>query len=138
MHLYAQQLIEAVSAWEGVEVYLHRFGSLEFRLGGEQIGHIHMGSSLVDIPVPRRVRTALVLEGEAKLHHACPQKGWISYPLVRGDDSIKQAVRLFRLSYLYQQYRHKRQRVGLWRELAELGFSAAVIASFKRGEAKTE
>src|SRR3712207_8680900 len=43
----------------------HRFGGVEFRVRGHEIGHLHR-SRLVDLPFPVRVRKELVAEGRAQ------------------------------------------------------------------------
>ena len=44
-----------VAGWEGVEARPHRFGGVEFRVRGHEIGHLH-GSRLADLPFPVRMR----------------------------------------------------------------------------------
>jgi hypothetical protein len=58
----------------------HRFGAKEFRVGSAEVGHVHIGG-IVDIPLPRFVRDALVTEGLAEDHRWLPNSGttaWIS------------------------------------------------------------
>ncbi len=140
-HQYAQQIIQAVSAWEGIETFLHRFGGIEFRFGKVEVGHLHMGSGMVDIPFPRRVRAALVEAGEAEQHHILPDSGWITHR-TRGEGDAEQSIRLCRLSYLHKRYYRSPDSSAFGQAAADLGFSPAVIESFKRppkvAEAKVE
>ncbi len=69
-----------VLGWPGVEVRTHRFGGVELRVNGHEIGHLH-GNRLADLPFPRRVREELVEAGKARVHHVLPQTGWVSYPI---------------------------------------------------------
>lgn len=133
----SQRVIEAVSAWEGVTAQPHRFGGIEFVLGKVEIGHIHVGSGLVDIPFTRRTREALVSAGDAERHHVLPESGWISYWMHNAAD-VDHAIKLFRLSYLHKWYR--RQPDARQQELAALNFSPAVISSLtpEVDEAETE
>lgn len=86
-----------VSGWEGVEARPHRFGGIEFRVRGHEIGHLH-GSRMADLPFPVRMRKALVAEGRAQPHHLLPQTGWVSY--YPGDpEDARAVVELFRLNY---------------------------------------
>ncbi len=86
-----------VSGWPGVEVRPHRFGGVEFRVRGHEIGHLH-GSRLADLPFPVRMRKELVAEGKAHPHHVLPETGWVSYP-IRGEEDVEGALDLFRLNY---------------------------------------
>jgi hypothetical protein len=86
-----------VSGWPGVEERPHRFGGVEFRVNGHEIGHLH-GDRLADLPFPVRMREELVAAGRARLHHVLPRSGWVSFP-IRGEEDVKGAIELFRLNY---------------------------------------
>ena len=88
---------DEVLAWEGTESRPHRFGGVEFRVGGHEIGHLH-GDRQADLPFPRRVREELVSEDKAQLHHVLPQTGWVSYR-IRGEEDVEGALELFRRNY---------------------------------------
>ena len=102
-----------VSGWPGVETKPHRFGGVEFRVRGHEIGHLH-GSRLADLPFPVRMRKELVAEGKAQPHHLLPQTGWVSY-YPRGPEDVAAVVELFRLNYeqLVQKGRDRAQRATL-------------------------
>jgi hypothetical protein len=86
-----------VLGWPGVEARPHRFGGVEFRFGGHEIGHLH-GERMADLPFPVKVREELVAAGRAAPHHLLPQTGWVSfYP--RGDDDAEALIELFRRNY---------------------------------------
>ena len=103
---YADQVVDAVSAWEGLRVEPHRFGGREFKLGQVEIGHVHSGG-LVDVPFTRAVREQLVAAHRAQPHHILPETGWISFYMRRPED-VDQAVWLLRLSYLQKRIRRSR------------------------------
>ncbi len=86
-----------VGGWPGVETRGHRFGGVEFRVAGHEIGHLH-GDRLADLPFPVRMREELVAAGEAQEHHVLPRTGWVSYR-IRGDGDIDGALGLFRKNY---------------------------------------
>ena len=86
-----------VVSWEGVEERPHRFGGVEFRVRGHEIGHLH-GERLADLPFPTKMRKELVAEGKARLHHVLPESGWVSFP-IRGESDIEGVLELFRLNY---------------------------------------
>ena len=93
-----RELVEReVSGWPGVGTTPHRFGGVEFRVRGHEIGHLH-GSRLADLPFPVRMRKELVAGGKAEPHHVLPQTGWVSY-YPRGPEDAPAVVELFRLNY---------------------------------------
>ncbi len=101
-----------VSGWPEVEVRPHRFGGVEFRVRGHEIGHLH-GDQVADLPFPVRMRKELVAGGKAEPHHVLPQTGWVSYyPRVPEDATA--VVELFRLNYehLVERGRKKAERTG--------------------------
>ncbi len=102
-----------VSSWDGVEARPHRFGGIEFRVRGHEIGHLH-GSRMADLPFPVRMRKELVTEGKAKPHHLLPQTGWVSY-YPRGPEDAPAVVELFRLNYehLVERGEKKAEKVAL-------------------------
>ena len=93
----AEKIEREVASWDGVEARPHRFGGVEFRVRGHEVGHLH-GNRLADLPFPVRVRKELVAEGRARLHHVLPESGWVSYP-IRGEEDVEGALELFRLNY---------------------------------------
>lgn len=92
-----EEIEREVLEWPGVEARPHRFGGVEFRVRGHEIGHLH-GDRLADLPFPVRVRKDLVEAGKAQLHHVLPRTGWVSYP-IRGKEDVEGALDLFRLNY---------------------------------------
>jgi hypothetical protein len=74
----------------------HRFGGVEFRVNGREMGHMH-GDVLVDMPFPRDAGKKLVAEGKASPHHVLPESGWISYYV--SDHGVSGAIELFRMQY---------------------------------------
>ncbi len=100
-----------VSSWDGVETRPHRFGGVEFRVRGHEIGHLH-GSRLADLSFPIRMRKELVAEGKAEPHHLLPQTGWVSY-YPHGPEDVPAVIDLFRLNYehLVQRGEKKAQKV---------------------------
>ena len=93
-----KKLEEQVSAWANISVHPHRFGGREFRFARAEVGHVHTGG-IVDIPLPRTVRDALLEEGLAEEHRWVPNSGWITFR-IRNDEDLHHAVWLMRLSYL--------------------------------------
>ncbi len=97
MPTIADQIKAELLSWPGVTWQLHRFGGIEFRCNGHELGHLH-GSRQADLPFPVRVREELVAAGRASPHHILPQTGWVSYHIT-GPESIPGLLDLFRLNY---------------------------------------
>ena len=97
MGAIAHRIQQEVGGWAGVVTTSHRFGGVEFRVEGHEIGHLH-GDRLADLPFPMAVRRELVEAGRALPHHVLPDTGWVSYR-IHSDDDVQGAIDLFRLSY---------------------------------------
>jgi hypothetical protein len=93
----ADRIVNEVGSWDGVTVSPHRYGGLEFRVGRRELGHLH-GDRLADLPFPVAVRTRLVQEGKAAVHHILPKSGWVSRR-IRSADDVAAVIELFRLNY---------------------------------------
>jgi len=93
----AARISAVVGSWPDVEVGVHRFVGLEFRLGRRELGHLH-GDSHADIGFPRKVRDELVAAGRALPHRAIPDSGWVSVS-IDGEDGVERALELFRMAY---------------------------------------
>jgi hypothetical protein len=98
MMKHLKNLEDEIAAWQHISVHPHRFGGREFHLGSAEVGHIHNGG-VVDIPFPRSLHDALLAEGLAAEHRWVPNSGWVTFH-VRGEDDLKHARWLMRLSYL--------------------------------------
>ncbi|HEV8338211.1 MAG TPA: luciferase family protein [bacterium] len=83
--------------WPEVTAAQHRFGGVEFRFHGSELGHLH-GDRLADLPFPRRIRDELVAAGRAAPHHVLPESGWVSVR-IRGPEDVPAVVALFRMQY---------------------------------------
>ena len=92
-----ERITKAVTSWEGVTAYPHRFGGVEYAIGKREIGHIH-GDHLVDIPFPKKVRNEIIVAGRAQPHHILPKSGWVSFYL-REEEDIEKAIALLRESF---------------------------------------
>jgi hypothetical protein len=86
-----------VLAWPGVTAAPHRFGGVELRYRGRELGHLH-GDRLADLPFPPRVRDELVAARRAASHHIHPASGWVSRR-IEGDADLPEVVALFRMQY---------------------------------------
>ncbi len=96
----SEKIGREVTGWAGVEERPHRFGGVEFRVNGHEIGHLHGEGfpAMADLPFPIRMRKELVEAGKARLHHVLPETGWVSYR-IRDEEDVAGAIELFRLNY---------------------------------------
>jgi len=133
-----EQIRQTVTAWAGISAHPHRFGGTEFNLGRVEVGHIH-GSSLVDIPFTRKLREALVREGETEAHHVLPDSGWTSFYLRREGDA-NQALKLLRISYLQKRLRRAGpdERQQIIQEIERLDVSLAVKDALRSPSAQDD
>jgi len=96
METPSEAVTRELLSWPGVTTHDHRFGGVEFRVNGREMGHMH-GDELADLPFPKDVGKKLIAKGKALPHHFIPQSGWIScYVSEQGALGI---IELFRLQY---------------------------------------
>lgn len=98
---------EALAEWEDIEIGPHRYGGIEYRLNGEQIGHTH-GDHQADIKFPLFMCRQLVEQRKAMPHHLHPETSWISFYIHEQED-VGRAIDLFRRAYEAVSDRHSRQ-----------------------------
>lgn len=123
-----------VGTWPGVTQSPHRFGGVEFTLGGVEIGHIH-SNGMVDIPFNTKIRDQLIAEKRVLPHHLLNETGWITF-YIRSAPDVDAATWLFRLSYLFYATRGKnratlRDTISLPAELDKLGLSETLRNIFE-------
>lgn len=91
------RIIREILSWPEVTAGPHRFGGVEFRYRGTELGHVH-GDRLADLPFPTRVRNELIAAGRAQPHHILPESGWVSF-WIRGPEDVPAVIALFRMPY---------------------------------------
>lgn len=128
------QLVDDVSTWSRVETGPHRFGGREFRVAGREVGHVH-DWGLLDVPLVRPLRDAVVASREAARHHILADSGWVT-TVVETESDVEQGVRLLRLSYLWHLAEHDLDRVDraetdVLAELRTLDLDDQVLAAFE-------
>jgi hypothetical protein len=84
-------------SWPGVTLQPHRFGGIEFRVNGREMGHMH-GGRFADLPFPMSIRNELVKDGRALPHHVLPKSGWVTF-LVNEEPDITSLISLFRMQF---------------------------------------
>jgi hypothetical protein len=97
-----ERITQTITAWKGVSARPHRFGGVEYVVGGRrEIGHIH-GNHMLDIPFPKKVRDEIVATGRARPHHILHETGWVSFYL-HAEADVEQAIALLRENYQIAQ-----------------------------------
>ena len=74
-----------VLGWPGTSSGPGRFGSVAFRYGKREIGHVHR-DLIADLPVTQEMRERLLLGGRARPHRA-GSRGYVSYPMESREDA---------------------------------------------------
>jgi Family of unknown function (DUF5519) len=75
MTITSEQISYELLSWLGVIVQPHRFGGLEFRLNGHELGHLH-GNRQAISPFSVKIREELVAAGKASLYTIfCQRQG---------------------------------------------------------------
>ncbi|MGC4046512.1 MAG: DUF5519 family protein [Armatimonas sp.] len=78
-----EALIAEANSWSYVHWSLHRFGGIEWRVNGQEIGHLH-GNGILDIRLPNfEAAKAAQRDNLALEHHTYPGSAWVSLPLQR-------------------------------------------------------
>lgn len=84
-------------SWPGVTSQAHRFGGIEFRINGREMGHMH-GGRFADLPFPMTIRNELVKDKRALPHHVLPNSGWVTF-LIKEEADITSLINLFHIQY---------------------------------------
>jgi hypothetical protein len=108
----AAHITAMVETWDGVTSHPHRFGGVEFRAGGRELGHLH-GDRLADLLVPKAVHDRALAEGIAQTHHVLPDSNWISVYL-HGPSDAETVIALLRESYERAMKRPIKSRTTDW------------------------
>jgi hypothetical protein len=93
----SNQITDEVTSWPGVETGPGRFGSVTFRVGKRELGHIH-GEHLADFPFTRALRDRLIAEGEVVRHRPLPDSGWASRH-IESEEDVQAVIDLMRMQY---------------------------------------
>lgn len=84
----------------GVELGVHRFGGVGFKLGGQELAHLH-GNGLFDAFVGMSARESIVRNGMALPHHVFPRSGWVSF-WIKAEADVPKALELMRTAQRYR------------------------------------
>ena len=107
MSKLADPIVEDVSRWPGLHARDEDYDAVGWTLGPGSIGHVHVGTGVVDVLFTRAVRDQLLREKLAERHRYQPNSGWVTYR-IRADADRERARWLLRLSYLRRVVRRTR------------------------------
>jgi hypothetical protein len=94
----SERIVEAVSAWPGIEVDDGELGELAFKLGRREIGHLH-GDRAAHFSFPRRVWDELAADGRIVEHPVFPGRRGPAARRIETDEDVRDVVDLLRLNY---------------------------------------
>jgi hypothetical protein len=95
----AERLVEDVTGWAALKARDEDFGAVGWSLGRGTIGHVHVGSGVVDVLFTPAIREQLLREHLAEKHRYQPNSGWVTWCL-KNERDFDHARWLLRLSYL--------------------------------------
>ena len=97
-----------VLGWPGTSSGPGRFGSVAFRYGRREIGHVHR-DLIADLPVTQEMRERLLSGGRARPHRA-GSRGYVSYPMESPEDASA-VLEILRSNYERAKAAAERRRV---------------------------
>jgi len=90
-------VMEEIGNWPGVIIEDDGRNSVQFLYGKMELGHMH-GHHVAHLPMPRKIRDALIEEGRATSHPVMPESGWVQR-LIASTDDTRDVIALFRMNY---------------------------------------
>jgi len=94
----SQTIIEEVTSWPGVKAGEGDFGSLAFKLGRRELGHLH-GDRAAHFGFPRDVWADLMAQGRIVHHPVFPGKQGPAARKVDDQTDVRDVIALLRLNY---------------------------------------
>lgn len=94
----SEQITEEVTSWPGVEAGPGERGEFGFRVGGEEIGHLH-GDRTAHFGFPRTLGARLRDEGRVGPHPVNPHSTRLAARRIANDDDVRDVIALMRLNY---------------------------------------
>ena len=91
-------IVEAVTAWPGVEIDTEERGELSFKVGRREIGHLH-GEHLAHFSFPRATWDALREERRIEPHPVFPDKRGPAQRRIADAADVRDVIALLRFNY---------------------------------------
>jgi len=101
----SQQVSEEVTSWPGVTAGPGRRGEFAFKLGREEIGHLH-GDHAAHFFFPKDVWHELKTSGRIVPHPVFPDKEGPAARRIESQDDVRDVIELIRLNYDRAVNRH--------------------------------
>lgn len=94
----SRQITDAVTAWPGVTAGPGRRGEFAFRLGRQELGHLH-GDHVAHFGFPKAVWHELFAEGRITHHPVFPDKPGFGARRIADEDDVRDVIALLRVNY---------------------------------------
>ena len=101
----SERITETVTSWPGVEAGHGRRGEFAFRVGKQEIGHLH-GDRVLHAGFPKAVWHELHDAGRIDYHPVFPGKPGFAARMLESEDDVDDAIALLRLNYDRAVERH--------------------------------
>ena len=94
----SRQVTEEVTSWPGVTVAPGNFGSLAFKVGRREIGHLH-GDHAAHFGFPKQVWDDLIEQGRIGHHPVFPDSRGPGARRIEDQADVRDVIELLRLNY---------------------------------------
>ncbi len=94
----SEQITAQVTAWPGVEAGPGRRGEFGFRVGGQEIGHLH-GDHAAHFGFPRELGAELREQGRVGPHPVNPHSTKMAARRIEDEADVHDVIELMRLNY---------------------------------------
>jgi hypothetical protein len=101
----SEQIIDEVTSWPGVTAGPGNFGSLAFRVGRREIGHLH-GDHAAHFGFPKDVWDELREQGRIVPHPVFPDSRGPAARRIDDEADVRDVIALLRLNYDRVTARH--------------------------------
>jgi hypothetical protein len=94
----SERIVDEVGSWPGVEVGPNARGSLAFKVGRREIGHLH-GDRALHTSFPKTVWDELKDQGRIVDHPVFPNRAGPAARRIEGEADVLDVIALLRLNY---------------------------------------
>jgi hypothetical protein len=101
----SQLIIDEVTSWPGVEAGPGARGEFAFKLGRQEIGHLH-GDHAAHFSFPKRVWADLMEQGRIVPHPVFPDSQGPAARRIEDEADVRDVIELLRLNYDRALARH--------------------------------
>jgi hypothetical protein len=94
----SERITTEVTSWPGVEAGMGSRGEFGFRVGSQQLGHLH-GDHAAHFGFPRDVGAELREQGRVGPHPVNPHSTKMAARRIESDEDVRDVIELMRLNY---------------------------------------